>query len=84
MISRSIQLGVSKFNVNTEVRQAYLKALQGELCGQSPSDLLEIAETAIGAMEAVITEKLELFGSVGKAHLHETPYALMLAGLSRS
>lgn len=84
MISHSIQLGVCKFNVNTEVRQAYLQALKGELCGQNPSDLLDIAREAIGAMEAVITEKLQLFGSVGKAHLHETPYALMLAGLSRS
>ena len=84
MISRSIQLGVCKFNVNTEVRQAYLQSLQAELCGQRPSDLLDIAENAIQAMEAVIREKLELFGSVGKAHLHETPYALMLAGLSRS
>lgn len=80
MISRSIQLGVCKFNVNTEVRQAYLQALKMELCGNTPSDLLDLAATAIEAMEAVITEKLELFGSVGKAHLHETPYALMLAG----
>ncbi|PSB24062.1 class II fructose-bisphosphate aldolase [Stenomitos frigidus] len=82
MISRSIQLGVCKFNVNTEVRQAYLQALKEEVCGKSPSDLLEIAGAAITAMESVITEKLALFGSVGKAHLHETSYAAMLASLS--
>jgi len=79
MIDRSIQLGVCKFNVNTEVRQAYMQALKLEICGDSPKDLLEIAGEAIAAMEAVIIEKLRLFGSVGKAHLHETPYATTLA-----
>jgi tagatose 1,6-diphosphate aldolase GatY/KbaY len=33
---------------------------------------------AIAAMQQVITEKLELFGSHNKAHLHQTPYAAML------
>ncbi len=79
MIDRSIQLGVCKFNVNTEVRQAYIQALKLEICGDSPGDLLEIAGEAIAAMQEVIIEKLNLFGSVGKAHLHETPYALFLA-----
>jgi len=79
MIDRSIQLGVCKFNVNTEVRQAYMQALKLEICGDSPKDLLEIAGEAIAAMEAVIIEKLRLFGSVGKAHLHESPYATTLA-----
>jgi len=79
MIVRSIELGVCKFNVNTEVRQAYMQALKIEICGDSPKDLLEIAGEAISAMQEVIIEKLILFGSVGKAHLHETPYAEMLA-----
>ncbi|MEB3291996.1 MAG: class II fructose-bisphosphate aldolase [Synechococcales bacterium] len=79
MISRSIQLGVCKFNVNTEVRQAYLQSLKAEICGKSPQDLLEIAGEAIEAMQTVIAEKLALFGSTGKAHLHETPYGRMLA-----
>jgi tagatose 1,6-diphosphate aldolase GatY/KbaY len=79
MIDRSIQLGVCKFNVNTEVRQAYIQALKLEICGDSPKDLLEIAGEAIAAMQEVIIEKLNLFGSVGKAHLHETPYARFLA-----
>ncbi|MDX2256078.1 MAG: class II fructose-bisphosphate aldolase [Pseudanabaenaceae cyanobacterium bins.39] len=79
MIVRSMQLGVCKFNVNTEVRQAYMQALKQEICGESPKDLLEIAGEAIAAMQDVIMEKLSLFGSVGKAHLHETPYADVLA-----
>ncbi len=79
MISESIHLGVCKFNVNTEVRQAYMQALKAEVCGGDLADLLEVAGTAIAAMVEVITEKLELFGSAGKAHLHDTPYARSLA-----
>jgi tagatose 1,6-diphosphate aldolase GatY/KbaY len=80
MVSQSIHLGVCKFNVNTEVRLAYMQALQDEMCNGGAQDLLDVMGGAIAAMQAVITEKLTLFGSVGKAHLHQTPYALMLAG----
>jgi tagatose 1,6-diphosphate aldolase GatY/KbaY len=78
MISKSIELGVCKFNVNTEVRQAYMNILGDEVCTASGADLLPCMEGAIAAMEQVITEKLELFGSHNKAHLHQTPYAAML------
>lgn len=77
MISKSIELGVCKFNVNTEVRQAYVRSLTDNLGGAAP-DLLDLMNGAIGAMQAVITEKLTLFGSRGKAHLHQSPYAAML------
>jgi tagatose 1,6-diphosphate aldolase GatY/KbaY len=33
-------------------------------------------------MKSVIIDKWTLLGPVNKAHLHETPYAQMLAGLS--
>ncbi len=78
MIERSIQLGVCKFNVNTEVRQAYMQSLKDELCGTGSQDLLDVTSGTIAAMETVIAEKLQLFGSSGKAHLHETPYAVSL------
>lgn len=78
MIERSIQLGVCKFNVNTEVRQAYMESLKDELCSKGPQDLLDITSSSIAAMEEVITGKLKLFGSANKAHLHETPYAASL------
>ncbi|MBF2096830.1 MAG: class II fructose-bisphosphate aldolase [Gloeomargaritaceae cyanobacterium C42_A2020_066] len=82
-ISTAIQLGVCKFNVNTEVRQAYLGFLRASLCGQAYQDLLEAMGGAVAAMEQVIQEKLTLFGSVGKAYLHHSPYADMLAGAGR-
>jgi tagatose 1,6-diphosphate aldolase GatY/KbaY len=78
MISQSIELGVCKFNVNTEVRQAYLAALRRDVCS-ADQDLLDAMGGAIAAMQAVIADKILLFGSAEKAHLHENPYATMLA-----
>ena len=79
MISKSIQLGVCKFNVNTEVRQAYMRCLKEQLGASKTPDLLDLTQEAIASMQAVVAEKLQLFGSVGKAHLHQSPYAQMLA-----
>jgi tagatose 1,6-diphosphate aldolase GatY/KbaY len=66
MISRMIEGGVCKFNVNTEVRQAYVQALQERLALSKSPDLLELMQSAITAMQAVVASKLRLFGSTGK------------------
>ncbi|CAA9564498.1 fructose/tagatose bisphosphate aldolase [uncultured Synechococcales cyanobacterium] len=70
MINQSIQFGVCKFNVNTEVREAYLEGIKSSSSLSSP-DLLAVMEQVIVAMQSVISAKLQLFGSVGKAHLHQ-------------
>ncbi len=70
MICQSIQLGVCKFNVNTEVREAYLDVLKSSNSLSSP-DLLDLMLQAIAAMKLVVVEKLQLFGSVGMGHLHQ-------------
>lgn len=70
MINQSIQLGVCKFNVNTEVREAYLEGIKAS-CALSSPDLLAVMEHAIATMQSVVSAKLQLFGSVGKAHLHQ-------------
>lgn len=51
-----------KFNVNTEVRKAYMDSLSN-----SKKDLVHVMESAKQAMKAVIAEKMILFGSAGKA-----------------
>lgn len=79
LISKSIELGVCKFNVNTEVRQAYMTTIGSEACTAEKADLLPCMEESIAAMQEVITGKMKLFGSANQAHLHETPYATMLA-----
>lgn len=67
MVEQSIALGIRKFNVNTELRQAYIEAVQTHLISGEKVDLLDLMKSAQTAMEAVITAKLVLFKSVGKA-----------------
>jgi fructose-bisphosphate aldolase class II len=72
MIRRAITLGVSKINVNTECQivfaeatRAYIEAGKDRLSkGFDPRKLLKPGYDAIVAK---VTEKMELFGSVGKA-----------------
>lgn len=67
MVSRAIVLGVRKFNVNTELRDAYLDALgQGQNLTER-SDLVALMCRAVAAMQEVVAGKLRLFGSVGRA-----------------
>ena len=71
-IKKAINLGVSKINVNTECQLAFAEAtrkyieegkdLQGK--GDDPRKLLKPGAEAI---VACVKEKMELFGSVGKA-----------------
>ncbi|MBE6739621.1 MAG: class II fructose-1,6-bisphosphate aldolase [Ruminococcaceae bacterium] len=72
MIKKAISLGVSKINVNTECQLAFAAAtreyieagkdLQGK--GFDPRKLLA---PGFEAIKATVKEKMELFGSVGKA-----------------
>lgn len=62
LIKASIQRGVTKFNVNTEVRNAYMNSLSNP-----KKDLVHVMASAKEAMKAVVAEKMRLFGSSGKA-----------------
>lgn len=57
-----IKHGVRKFNVNTEVRKAYMDSLSNP-----KKDLVHVMTSAKEAMKVVIAEKMHLFGSAGKA-----------------
>ncbi|KAK1564366.1 hypothetical protein Q3G72_001683 [Acer saccharum] len=62
LVKGCIERGVRKFNVNTEVRKAYMESLS------SPKkDLVHVMASAKEAMKAVVAEKMHLFGSAGKA-----------------
>jgi tagatose 1,6-diphosphate aldolase GatY/KbaY len=67
LVRRSIELGVTKFNVNTEVRAAYVEVVRELIQGPDSLDLLDLMRGAVGAMKPVVSAKLQLFGSVGKA-----------------
>ncbi|MGN0437159.1 MAG: class II fructose-1,6-bisphosphate aldolase [Lachnospiraceae bacterium] len=72
MIKKAIELGVSKINVNTECQLSFQEATRAyieagkdkEGKGFDPRKLLAPGAEAI---KATVKEKMELFGSVGKA-----------------
>ena len=72
MIKKAISLGVSKINVNTECQLAFQEATRKyieagkdkEGKGYDPRKLLE---PGFNAIKEIIKDKMELFGSVGKA-----------------
>ena len=72
MIKKAISLGVSKINVNTECQLSFAAATREEIeagkdqkgKGFDPRKLLAPGAEAI---KATVKEKMELFGSVGKA-----------------
>lgn len=66
MIAEVIRLGVCKFNVNTEVREAYVRSLRYTLSLTTGlPDLLVLMRAAQASMERVIMEKLQIFGEPG-------------------
>ncbi|CAG9464477.1 unnamed protein product [Pedinophyceae sp. YPF-701] len=62
-VKECIRLGCAKFNVNTEVRAAYVAALKSG----GYSDLVPGITAGHDAMVKVVREKIELLGSAGKA-----------------
>ncbi|GMQ11553.1 hypothetical protein CsSME_00054150 [Camellia sinensis var. sinensis] len=62
LIKECIEQGVRKFNVNTEVRKAYMDSI-----GRPQKDLIHVMASAKEAMKGVVAEKMRLFGSSGKA-----------------
>ncbi|MBP3706478.1 MAG: class II fructose-1,6-bisphosphate aldolase [Clostridia bacterium] len=72
MIKKAISLGVSKINVNTECQLAFTAAVRGyieegkDLQGKG-FDPRKVLAPGVEAIKATVKEKMELFGSVGKA-----------------
>ncbi|KAI7986264.1 L-threonate dehydrogenase [Camellia lanceoleosa] len=62
LIKECIEQGVRKFNVNTEVRKAYMDSIS-----HPQKDLIHVMVSAKEAMKGVVAEKMRLFGSSGKA-----------------
>jgi len=61
-----IELGICKFNVNTEIREAYLSSLIVGLQSDPRSDLLQLMKKTVNAMRDVVMQKIFLFGSQSK------------------
>jgi len=66
-IKKAIQLGITKININTELRIAYSQALR-EFLEKNPEEIkpYKILVPAVEAVKEVIKKKIDLFGSKGK------------------
>lgn len=60
--------GIIKVNVNTELRVTYKQALEEKL-GEKPDEykIYDLMPDVIGAVAAVVEDKIDVFGSGGKA-----------------
>lgn len=67
MVREAIANGICKFNVNTEVRRAYLGAVRQAQQADPTIDLVALMQTAQAAMREIVAGKLRLFQSSGKA-----------------
>ena len=72
MIKKAISLGVSKINVNTECQLAFAAATrkyieEGKDLSGKGFDPRKLLAPGVEAIKATVKEKMELFGSVGKA-----------------
>lgn len=67
LIRNAIQCGVAKFNVNTEIRAAYIGTLRQQLQNSRNPDVLDLMGSVFEAMQSIVVTKLRLFGASGKA-----------------
>ncbi len=67
-VKRAISLGITKVNVNTELRMAYTNTLHKEL-DANPDEIVpyKYLPEEIEAVKNIVIEKIKMFGSEGKA-----------------
>jgi len=67
-VKRAISLGITKVNVNTELRMAYTNTLHAEL-DEHPDEIVpyKYLPEEIEAVKNVVLTKIKMFGSAGKA-----------------
>lgn len=64
----AVKVGVSKININTDMRIAYRKTLEKVLReNKSEYAVVKLMDEVIAAVQVVIEEKIDLFNSAGKA-----------------
>ena len=63
MVEKCVDLGVRKFNVNTEVRTAYIEKIV-ELTEYAGTELTDLISDSINAMRDVISTKIKQFAGI--------------------
>lgn len=64
----AVKIGVSKININSDMRVAYRNTLE-KVLADNPSEyaVVKLMDTVIEAVQAVVEEKIDMFNSAGKA-----------------
>lgn len=71
-VSQTIEIGVDRVEVWTDVRIPYLRVMHAALAGSSEAvNLLQATMTAQAAARQVVQHKLRIFNSVGKAKFYQ-------------
>lgn len=67
----AVKIGVSKININSDMRIAYRKTLEQQL-QENPTEyaVIKLMDDVIEAVEKVVEEKIDLFNASGKAVIH--------------
>lgn len=69
-IRAAIAAGIVKFNLNTELRIAYIEALHRELALPNPAyDITRVMKAVIKAVGQVAADKIRLFGAASRSTL---------------
>ncbi len=66
----AVKIGVSKVNINSDMRVAYRKTLE-EVLRDNPSEyaVIKLMDKVITAVQTVVESKIDMFNSAGKANL---------------
>lgn len=66
----AVQIGVTKININSDMRVAFRKTLEQQL-KENPSEyaVVKLMDSVIEAVKNVVIEKIDMFNSAGKAQL---------------
>lgn len=64
----AVRIGVSKVNINSDMRIAYRKTLE-KVLSENPSEyaVVKLMDQVIKAVQAVVESKIDMFNSAGKA-----------------
>lgn len=67
-IEKAVKLGISIINIDTELRLAFTDSLRKTLIGDKDIyDPRKVLTPAVEAVKKIVTEKIKIFGSAGKA-----------------
>lgn len=65
-VREAVSLGITKVNVNSEMRIAFRETLENELKESDEVAMYKIMPDVITAVQTVVEDKIDMFGSAGK------------------